>query len=130
MFIWMLPSPVTQATVAPGCASCTPIAAGRPKPIVPKPPELIQRRGLSNSLYDAPHICGWPTSDVMNASPLVSLCSVSITYCGLMSSVEFLYDSEFAPRHSSICFHQSLSAAASGFCLLLFSTDSRSDSTC
>ena len=33
---------------ASGNAICTPIAAGRPKPIVPRPPELIQRRGLSN----------------------------------------------------------------------------------
>ncbi len=29
-------------------AILTPSAAGRPKPIVPSPPELIQRRGLSN----------------------------------------------------------------------------------
>ena len=43
--IWIDDSPVTHATVAPGLASCTPIAAGRPKPIVPSPPELIQRRG-------------------------------------------------------------------------------------
>ena len=39
---------VTQATVAPGLAICTPIAYGRPTPSVPRPPELIQRRGLSN----------------------------------------------------------------------------------
>ena len=26
----------------------TPMAEGRPKPMVPRPPELIQRRGLSN----------------------------------------------------------------------------------
>jgi thiamine pyrophosphate-dependent acetolactate synthase large subunit-like protein len=31
-----------------GSANFAPIAAGNPKPIVPKPPELIQRRGLSN----------------------------------------------------------------------------------
>ncbi len=29
-------------------ASFTPIAAGKPNPIVPRPPEFIQRRGLSN----------------------------------------------------------------------------------
>ena len=46
--IWIDDSPVTQATVAPGFAICTPIAAGRPKPMVPRPPELIQRRGWSN----------------------------------------------------------------------------------
>ncbi len=47
MHIWIEPSPVTQATVASGFAICTPIAYGRPTPIVPRPPELIQRRGLS-----------------------------------------------------------------------------------
>ena len=41
-------SPVMQATCASGCASCTPMAYGKPTPMVPKPPELIQRRGLSN----------------------------------------------------------------------------------
>ena len=39
---------IETLTVAPGLASCTPIAAGRPKPMVPRPPELIQRRGWSN----------------------------------------------------------------------------------
>ena len=48
MHIWIDASPVTQATVAPGFARIAPIAAGSPKPIVPKPPELIHRRGLSN----------------------------------------------------------------------------------
>jgi hypothetical protein len=48
MHIRMLASPEMQATWASGKASCTPMAAGRPKPMVPRPPELIQRRGLSN----------------------------------------------------------------------------------
>ncbi len=48
MHIWIDASPVTQATTASGCAICTPIAYGNPTPIVPSPPELIQRRGLSN----------------------------------------------------------------------------------
>ena len=39
---------IESLTVAPGLTSRTPIAAGRPKPIVPRPPELIHRRGLSN----------------------------------------------------------------------------------
>src|SRR5207302_10055929 len=69
--IWIEDSPVTQATVDPGFASCTPIAAGRPKPMVPRPPELIQRRGLSNLYNCAAHIWCWPTSEVTNASPLV-----------------------------------------------------------
>ena len=47
MHMMMLASPVMHATVASGCAICTPIAAGRPKPMVPSPPELIQRSGSS-----------------------------------------------------------------------------------
>ena len=48
MFIMKLPSPVMHTTVASGKANWTPIAAGRPNPMVPSPPELIQRRGRSN----------------------------------------------------------------------------------
>ena len=47
VFIWNEPSPVMQTTVSSGQPTLAPIAAGRPKPIVPRPPELIQRRGLS-----------------------------------------------------------------------------------
>ena len=43
--------------------TAAPIAAGRPKPIVPRPPELIQRRGLSKWKYCAAHIWCWPTSE-------------------------------------------------------------------
>src|SRR3954447_7100810 len=85
MHIWIDALPVTHATVAFGFTSCTPIAAGRPKPIVPRPPELIQRRGLSNLKYCAAHIWCWPTSEVTNTSPLVSSYSFSITDCGLIS---------------------------------------------
>ncbi len=41
------PSPARQTTVSSGQATLAPIAAGRPKPIVPRPPELIHRRGLA-----------------------------------------------------------------------------------
>ena len=41
-----LPSPARQTTVSSGHATLAPIAAGRPKPIVPRPPELSHRRGL------------------------------------------------------------------------------------
>jgi hypothetical protein len=47
MHIWMLPSPVMQKTSLSGRASLMPIAYGRPTPIVPRPPLLIQRRGCS-----------------------------------------------------------------------------------
>jgi hypothetical protein len=42
-----LPSPARQTTDSSGLATLAPIADGSPKPIVPSPPELIQRRGLS-----------------------------------------------------------------------------------
>ena len=47
MHIWMEPSPVMQATGTSGLASTAPMANGKPTPIVPRPPELTQRRGLS-----------------------------------------------------------------------------------
>ena len=47
MHIWMEPSPVMQATGVSGLASAAPMAYGSPTPIVPRPPELAQRRGLS-----------------------------------------------------------------------------------
>ena len=48
MFIWIEPSLVISTTVLSGRPNCAPIAAGRPKPIVPSPPELRNVRG---SLY-------------------------------------------------------------------------------
>src|SRR5215218_9646437 len=39
------PSPARQTTVSSGQATLAPIAAGSPKPIVPRPPELIHVRG-------------------------------------------------------------------------------------
>jgi len=47
LFICTEPSPVMQTTVSSGHPTWAPIAAGRPKPIVPRPPELIHRRGLA-----------------------------------------------------------------------------------
>ena len=63
------PSPVTHTTAASGHATCAPSAAGRPKPIVPRPPEVIQRRGRSKRSRLAAHIWCWPTSVVTIASP-------------------------------------------------------------
>ena len=45
IFIMMLPSPEKHTTLLPGSANAMPIAVGRPKPIVPNPPELIHCRG-------------------------------------------------------------------------------------
>ena len=56
----------------PGSATFAPIAAGRPKPIVPRPPELIHLRGPSKWKYCAVHIWCWPTSEVTIASPPVT----------------------------------------------------------
>ena len=51
------PSPVTHTTVASGRATCAPMAAGRPKPIVPSPPEVIQRRGcVEAQAVGRPHL--------------------------------------------------------------------------
>ena len=48
-FICTEPSPATQQTSWSGQPTAAPIAAGSPKPIVPRPPELIQRRGAGKS---------------------------------------------------------------------------------
>src|SRR4051812_50044575 len=61
-FIWMDPSPVIRQVVTSGQATAAPIAAGSPKPIVPRPPELIQRRGLGKGEDCALHIWCWPTA--------------------------------------------------------------------
>ena len=51
-----LPSPATHTTSSSGFATLAPIADGRPKPIVPRPPELIHLRGLSKWKCCAVHI--------------------------------------------------------------------------
>ena len=66
------PSPARHTTVSSGQAALAPIDEGRPNPIVPRPPELIQRRGLEKWKYWAHHIWCWPTSEVTKASPLVT----------------------------------------------------------
>ena len=45
--IWKPPSPTIAHTSASGRAILAPIAAGRPKPIVPRPPEVMSVRGAS-----------------------------------------------------------------------------------
>jgi hypothetical protein len=41
------PSPQTATTVRPGLPTLAPMAAGRPKPMVPSPPELMKERSES-----------------------------------------------------------------------------------
>jgi hypothetical protein len=50
------PSPSTQTTVASGRAARAPIAAGSPNPMVPRPPELTNRRGAVQTRYCMAHI--------------------------------------------------------------------------
>jgi hypothetical protein len=45
MVIWKLPSPSMSITSVSGNAAWAPMAAGIPNPMVPSPPEVIQRRG-------------------------------------------------------------------------------------
>ena len=47
MFIWTEPSPAMQMTGRSGQPTFAPIAAGSPKPIVPRPPEMIHGAGLA-----------------------------------------------------------------------------------
>ena len=47
LVIWKQPSPSIAHTVASGRPILAPIAAGTAKPIVPRPPELIQVPGFS-----------------------------------------------------------------------------------
>jgi hypothetical protein len=61
MFMRMLASPSMSMTSRPGLATCAPIAAGRPKPIVPMLPEVSHGRGSRKSNICAAHIWCWPT---------------------------------------------------------------------
>ena len=55
--IWKQPSPSMLITVASGRPTFAPIAAGTPKPIVPRPPEVSQCRGRSMlQVLGRPHL--------------------------------------------------------------------------
>ncbi len=47
LVIWKQPSPSMAHTVSSGTPTLAPIAAGTAKPMVPRPPELIQVFGFS-----------------------------------------------------------------------------------
>src|SRR3954451_19765213 len=86
IFIWNEPSPVSSTDGISGQAIAAPIAAGRPKPIVPRPPELIQRRGSGEGKDCGAPIWCWPTSEDRMQLPLsVAFHSDSTRYCGLIS---------------------------------------------
>src|SRR5256885_2260052 len=80
-----LPSPARQTTVSSGFATWAPIAAGRPKPIVPRPPELIHRRGGAEGEDWAPPTPGWPAAGGRSAAPPPPPASAPPPKCGLVS---------------------------------------------
>ena len=119
--IWILASPVTQHTKESGLAIWTPIADGRPNPMAPKPPELIHLLGYLYLYSWAAHIWCCPTSEVINASPLVTSYNLSTTNCGLIILSSCLYENEFFFLHVSISFHHnSMFGCSSLFSLILF----------
>ena len=56
-------------TGVPGFAAAAPIAAGMPKPIEPRPPEVTHCRGRSMGYHCAANIWCCPTPVVMMARP-------------------------------------------------------------
>ncbi len=57
MFIRKLPSPSMSMTVLTGCAACAPSAAGKPNPIAPSPPLVIQcARLVEVEVLRGPHL--------------------------------------------------------------------------
>ena len=80
--IWKQPSPSIATTSSPGLPTWAPMAAGTAKPMVPRPPELIQLRGLANEKCWAACIWCCPTPATTTASPPVSADSRSTTCCG------------------------------------------------
>ena len=61
LVIWKQPSPSMAQTVRSGSATLAPMAAGTAKPMVPRPPELIQAFGPLVLTNCAAHIWCWPT---------------------------------------------------------------------
>ena len=64
LFIWNEPSPAMQTTCSSGQPILAPMAAGKPKPIVPRPPEEMKVRACSRWMFCRAHIWCWPTSVV------------------------------------------------------------------
>ena len=103
--IWKPPSPTMENTSLSGRANCAPMAAGRPKPMEPRPPELIHSRGELKRMNCAAHIWCWPTSEVTMARPPESRSISRITCCGLISLVDTSGVSGCSAFHSRICRH-------------------------
>ncbi len=81
LFIWIEPSPAMSMTRWSGRPTCAPIAAGRPKPIVPRPPEETHVRGSVRCVYWHAHIWFWPTSVQMTRLRSLVMRSIVCTTC-------------------------------------------------
>ena len=71
-----------STTFLSGCATCAPIAAGKPKPIVPAPPDVMIVFGLEKVMNWDVHIWCCPTSVTTMALPFTILSISWITFCG------------------------------------------------
>ena len=80
--IWKQPSPSIATTRCLGRPTLAPIAAGTAKPIVPRPPELIQWRGFSNVQNWDAYIWCWPTPATRIVSSSACARRRSTQYCG------------------------------------------------
>ena len=99
------------------------MAAGRPKPIVPRPPEERKLRGFSCVKNWQDHIWFWPTSVATITSPFVSRSTVARTDCGMIAP-----EGDSSQENGSSffhCWHSATHAAWSA----LFTCGSRSRST-
>ena len=83
LVIWKQPSPSIAHTVASGLPTLAPIAAGTAKPMVPRPPELIQvLRVLVADEVRGPHLVLARRPRRRCASGPAIAPSRSMTYCG------------------------------------------------
>ena len=85
-FMPKLPSPVISTVLQPEPTDA-PMAAPKPKPIVPSPPLDTILRGARKSQYWAAHIWCCPTSVAMTVSGVVSALIMSIARLGVSLSV-------------------------------------------
>lgn len=121
MFIWKEPSPSMFTTFAFGFAIFAPIAAGRPKPIVPAPSELMNWRGLENMKFWGVHIWCCPTPVVTRTPP------PEILYSSAIASWEVIFlRSRFANGYGWSFFSSTMRAIhleKSGFFASLLAAD-------
>ena len=80
-FMPKLPSPVTRITRSPE-PICAPMAAPRPKPIVPSPPLETNLRRRWNAQYCAAHIWCCPTSVATIAPSSLTRLMISMAWRG------------------------------------------------